>query len=63
LRDWRDSWSGLVLVRGSRGLGGELPKSVSESFQLMVRPTLGISALDDPIVSGGKLSIVREGAS
>ena len=29
----------------------------------MIRPTLGISALDDPIVSGGKLSIVIDGAS
>ena len=31
--------------------------------QLMSRPTLGISALDDPIVSGGKLTMPVEDAS
>lgn len=35
-------------------------KSIGERFQLMERPTLGISALDDPIVSGGELSVLIE---
>jgi hypothetical protein len=33
------------------------------SVELMIRPTLGISALDDPIVSGGKLAFQGESVS
>jgi hypothetical protein len=37
--------------------------SFRESIQLITRPTLGISALDDPIVSGGKLAFLIESVS
>jgi hypothetical protein len=33
-------------------------RSFREITQLIARPTLGISALDDPIVSGGKLGFL-----